>query len=96
MYSDTILIYSLILQTLIEGPYMAAAGWESSTHTEDSQPRLQAATHLADDQKLSDTLDEKKPCISSFWQWSGSMALYSLENTSKDHVSSNLQPDPFY
>lgn len=64
-----ILIYSLILQTLIAGPYVVGAGWESSADIEDSQPRLQSATHhLMDDQKLGDTRDEKKPCISSFWQ----------------------------
>lgn len=38
----------------------------------------------------------RNPFISLFRQQSESMVLYSLENTSKDHISFNFQQYPFY
>lgn len=64
VYPDTILIDSLILQTLAEGPPVADAGWESPrSGLEVRRPALSHGSHK--EQNLHGTLGKKKPiCIS--------------------------------
>lgn len=72
---------------------MVDGGWERSTDTQDLWlcADLRPATHLTVARSSKPPPTRRNSFTALFRQRSGSMVLYSRENTSEDHVSFNLQ-----